>query len=136
MPKPASPMVGRAFAYPVLASQIRDREPSLMLPPCRGLGPSSMKGTRRNLGHRLPGRAAIALSGQARSRSRVMSAQEKFGVNGAMIVKLCFSSTIWHDRLATISSSRPYITRRLSPPARSDLSRMEARRPHRAATCP
>lgn len=69
----------------------------------------------------------------------MMNAQEKSGVNGAMIVELCsrvISSTILRDRLATISSSRPYITRRLSPPARSDLSRMEARRPHRAATCP
>lgn len=54
----------------------------------------------------------------------MMNAQEKSGVNGAMIVKLCsrvISSTILRDRLATISSSRPYIARRLSPPARSDF---------------
>lgn len=59
-------------------------------------------------------------------------------MNGAMIVKLCSrvsSSTILPDRLATISSSRPYITvayRReravtvkdggLQTPSRGDLS--------------
>lgn len=53
----------------------------------------------------------------------MMNAQEKSGGNGAMIVKLCsrvISSTILRDRLATISLSRPYISRRLSPPARSE----------------